>query len=143
MQAVKLKYLENAATLEPSGATGNALMLHAAIPLATTLVLQPMERYAVPTGIAIELPNEFEALVHSASNSILTVLNSPGTIDPDYRGEIFALIINLSGAPAKVQRGDHIAVLRLHQFSRVVFKEARNLEGSERSSKGLGSTGLR
>lgn len=141
MQSVKLKYLAHACSLEPA-VSGTMMQLRAAIPTNEPITLLPMGWAAIPTGIAVEMPPLIEALISSAPNALGSVLNSPGTIDPDYRGELSAIIINLSNDTIKISRGDHIADLRLSSFARVSFIEASHLEETVRSTEGFGSTGM-
>lgn len=108
-------------------------------------VLQPGERRLIPTGIAIQLPSGYEAQVRPRSGLALrhgiTLLNSPGTIDADYRGEIQVLLINQSTEPYAVRRGDRIAQLIVAPVSRAVWVTAEDLEGTKRGSGGFGHTG--
>lgn len=115
--------------------------------LEEPLVLRPGERRPVPTGLRFEIPEGWEAQVRPRSGLALeygvTCLNSPGTIDSDYRGEIRVLLINLGEAPFTVRDGDRIAQLVASPVSRALFTLTANLGGSERGSGGFGSTGLR
>jgi dUTP pyrophosphatase len=113
--------------------------------LKTALTLGPGERAAVPTGIRIELPPGFEAQVRPRSGLALqkgiTCLNSPGTIDSDYRGEIKVIIVNLGDNPATIESGDRIAQLVVAPVVRALFLGAESLKATERGSGGFGSTG--
>ncbi len=108
--------------------------------------LAPMERALIPTGIAIQLPTGHEAQVRPRSGLALrhglTVLNSPGTIDADYRGEVMVLLINLGQTPALLRRGERIAQLVVAPVARVVWDERLNLEETPRGEGGYGSTGI-
>jgi dUTP pyrophosphatase len=110
------------------------------------LTLAPLERQAVPTGVAIELPLHFEAQVRPRSGLALkqglTCLNSPGTIDADYRGEIKVLLVNLSAQPATIRRGDRIAQLVVAPVARATLSEVETLGESLRGAGGFGSTGV-
>jgi len=107
--------------------------------------LRPGERALVPTGIAIALPAGYEAQVRPRSGLALragvTVLNAPGTIDADYRGEIQVLLINLGGGPTTVRRGERIAQLVVAPVARLVWREVSALPASGRGDGGFGSTG--
>ena len=108
--------------------------------------LQPGARAGVPCGIALALPEGTEAQVRPRSglalNHGITVLNTPGTIDSDYRGEVKAILINLSDAPFRIARGMKIAQLVIARHERAEFAEASELPASVRGAGGFGSTGL-
>jgi dUTP pyrophosphatase len=110
------------------------------------VVLAPGGRALVPTGIALALPPGFEAQVRPRSGLALkhgiTLLNSPGTIDADYRGEIGVILINLGTAPVTLRRGDRIAQLVVAAVERVAWAETTELPASERGAGGFGSTGI-
>ena len=109
------------------------------------VTLQPMGRAKIPTGFAIALPRGYEAQVRPRSGFALkegiTVLNSPGTIDSDYRGEINVILANFSGKPVTVVRGMRIAQLVVAPVTRVLWQEREELPESLRGASGLGSTG--
>src|SRR5512143_2975677 len=121
------------------------LDLLAAVPEAVPLVIAPSGRALVPTGIAIALPAETEAQVRPRSGLAarhgLTVLNSPGTIDADYRGEIQVLLVNLGSESVVVSRGMRIAQLVIAPVVRAHIVEAASLDKTSRGSGGFGSTG--
>ena len=110
-----------------------------------TLTLEPAARALVPTGLSIALPEGFEAQVRPRSGLALKhgigVLNSPGTIDADYRGEIGVLLINLGDRPFVVERGTRIAQLVVHPVIRARWANVASLPESERGTGGFGSTG--
>ena len=109
------------------------------------LVVAPGERVAVPTGLELEIPPGYEGQVRPRSGLAvqqgLTVLNAPGTIDSDFRGELKVLLVNLGGEPARIARGDRIAQLVIAPVCRVSFATAAVLEPSSRGAGGFGSTG--
>ena len=109
------------------------------------VTLGPLERTAVPTGIALELPAGFEGQVRPRSGLALkhglTCLNSPGTIDADYRGEVKVILVNLSNTPFTLHRGDRIAQLVIAPVTRVAWREVAALDDTERGAGGFGSTG--
>ena len=111
----------------------------------TTLVLAPGERAATPTGLAIALPPGFEAQVRPRSGLALkagvTALNSPGTIDADYRGEVKVILINHGAEPFFVNRGDRIAQLVIAPVTQAAWSEVDSLEDTPRGAGGFGSTG--
>jgi dUTP pyrophosphatase len=109
------------------------------------LVLAPGERGLVPTGIAIALPAGFEGQVRPRSGLAhragVTVLNAPGTIDADYRGEVQVLLVNLGTTPARIRRGDRIAQLVVAPVARFVWRPVPRLPETTRGDGGFGSTG--
>ena len=129
------------------GTAGAAGMdLRAAVPEDQDLVIQPGARALVPTGLTIAVPAGYEAQVRPRSGLALekgvTCLNSPGTIDADYRGEVKVILANLGREPVVVSPGDRIAQLVVAPVSRARFVPAEGLGGTERGSGGFGSTGL-
>lgn len=121
------------------------LDLIAALEWDHPLTLTPGARALIPTGLVLELPIGFEAQVRPRSGLALrhgvTVLNSPGTIDADYRGEVSVLLANLSGVPFEIRRGERIAQLVIAPVTRVELVEVAELTETERGSGGFGSTG--
>ena len=109
------------------------------------LVLQPGQRALVPTGLRIELPAGYEAQIRPRSGLALkhglTVLNSPGTIDADYRGEIQVLLVNLSDQAFEIKRGERIAQMVVARHERVQWIETDELSDTERGAGGFGHTG--
>jgi dUTP pyrophosphatase len=123
----------------------SGLDLLAAVPAEASLTIAPGRHVAVPTGVAIALPAGTEAQVRPRSglarNHGITVLNAPGTIDADYRGEIQVLLINHGAAPFTVTRGMRIAQLVIAHVARAELREARELRETPRGAGGFGSTG--
>jgi dUTP pyrophosphatase len=113
--------------------------------LSADAVLQPGSRLLVPTGIAIALPEGYEAQIRPRSGLALkhgiSLVNSPGTIDADYRGEIGVILINHGEAPYLLKRGERIAQMVVAQFSRVVWDETGDLAETQRGAGGFGHTG--
>lgn len=109
--------------------------------------LAPMQRVLVPTGISIALPRGFEAQLRPRSGlalkSGITLLNSPGTIDADYRGEIKVLLINLGSDEVSIARGDRIAQMVIAPVAQVQWQEVSSLDETQRAAGGFGSTGVR
>jgi len=128
---------------QSDNAAGMDLM--AAVPGDEDMVIEPGQRALVPTGLAIELPSGYEAQVRPRSGLALkegiTVLNSPGTIDADYRGEIGVLLINLGKKAFSVRRGERIAQLVVARVERVAVVGAEKLTTTARGPGGFGSTG--
>jgi dUTP pyrophosphatase len=109
------------------------------------VVLEPAARAMIPTGIAIALPGGHEAQVRPRSGLAarhgVTVLNSPGTIDADYRGEIAVILVNLGDAPFRVERGMRIAQMVVAPVDTIAWQEVENLPDTARAAGGFGSTG--
>ena len=114
--------------------------------LSDKIVISPMERKLIPTGLFIAMPKGYEVQIRPRSGLALkhgiTVLNSPGTIDSDYRGEIGVILINLSNEVFTVKNGDRVAQLIIAKHTSVVWEEAEQLKDSSRGSGGFGSTGI-
>jgi dUTP pyrophosphatase len=121
------------------------LDLVAAVPENSPLVLAPGKHALVPTGLSIALPPGYEAQIRPrsglASRHGVTVLNAPGTVDADYRGEIGVLLINHGGEPFAIRRGERIAQLVVSALARAELVPAISLSTTERGSGGFGSTG--
>jgi dUTP pyrophosphatase len=132
----------------PAYATAGAagLDLLAAVPENRSLILEKFARALVPTGFALHLPRQYEAQVRPRSGLALrhgiTVLNAPGTIDADYRGEVSVLLVNLGDGPFTVTRGMRIAQLVVAPVAGVRLVEVNDLDASERGAAGFGSTGI-
>jgi dUTP pyrophosphatase len=113
--------------------------------LAEDVVLAPGERRLVPTGIALQLPPGWEGQVRPRSGLALrhglALLNAPGTIDSDYRGEVGVIVANLGGEPVSIRRGDRIAQLVVAPVASVRWVEVEGLEATERQAGGFGSSG--
>ena len=121
------------------------LDLLAAVPEASPMILSPGQRALVPTGLMIALPSGFEAQIRPrsglASKHGVTVLNSPGTVDADYRGEIGVLLINHGDAPFPIRRGERIAQMVIASVVRAELVPVAALSATDRGSGGFGSTG--
>jgi dUTP pyrophosphatase len=114
--------------------------------LETPLTLNPLERSLVPTGLFIELPDGYEAQIRPRSGLAakrgLTMLNSPGTIDSDYRGEIKCIVVNLSNEPQTIEPGERIAQMVIARYEQIDWLETDSLDDTERGAGGFGSTGV-
>ncbi|MCL2727118.1 MAG: dUTP diphosphatase [Bacteroidales bacterium] len=124
-----------------SGAAGMDLYAHTPQPIT----LQPLQRSLVPTGLFIELPVGFEAQIRPRSGLAakhgVGVVNSPGTIDADYRGEIKVILVNLSDTPFTLHPGERIAQMVVAAHARVTWQQVEELNETERGAGGFGSTG--
>jgi dUTP pyrophosphatase len=145
VRIVRLPHAEGLAlpAYQSAGAAGLDLVAAVEAPL----LLRPAKRALVPTGLILELPAGFEAQVRPRSGLALrhgiTVLNSPGTIDSDYRGEVMVLLANLGDRPFKVARGERIAQLVVARCERLSLVEAAAASPTRRGAGGFGSTGTR
>jgi dUTP pyrophosphatase len=113
--------------------------------LETEVVLQPMERTLIPTGLFVEIPDGFEVQIRPRSGLAvkqgITCLNTPGTIDADYRGEIKVILINLSQEPQTIRTGDRIAQMVLQKVEKINWKSVTGISETERGAGGFGHTG--
>lgn len=144
---IKIKRLPNNPDLPlPKYATefSSGLDLYACI--EEPLIIKPFERRLIPTGIAIEIPQGYEAQIRPRSglaiNYGITVLNTPGTIDSDYRGEIKVILINLGETDFFIERGMKIAQMVITPVVQAIVIEDNNLSITQRGSNGFGSTGI-
>ena len=131
----------------PSFATALSAGMDLRANLDNPIVLQPLERTLVPTGLFMALPAGYEAQVRPRSGLAIkkgiTVLNSPGTIDADYRGEVCVILVNLSNEPFVVNPGERIAQMVVAKYEKVEWDEVEVLDDTERGEGGFGSTGRR
>jgi dUTP pyrophosphatase len=129
----------------PEYATVQAAGLDLKANLTEPIVLKPLQRQLIPTGLFIELPNSYEAQIRPRSGLAfkngITVLNSPGTIDADYRGEIKVLLVNLSNEDFTVNDGERIAQMVIAKHEQIDWQQVSALEESARGEGGFGSTG--
>ena len=145
---IALSYLDHGRGLDlprqqSAGAAGVDLL--AALGMSETVTMAPGTRAIVPCGFSMALPTGYEAQVRPRSGLAakhgVTVLNTPGTIDADYRGEIKVILINHGAEPFAIKRGDRIAQMVVAPVSTVSFSEVESLDATERGSGGFGSTG--
>ncbi len=129
----------------PTYATEHSAGMDLTAALEEAIEIGPSERMLIPTGLAIALPDGYEAQIRPRSGLALkhgiTVLNAPGTIDADYRGEIGVILVNMGASPFTVERGMRIAQMVIAQHAKVEWELAEELEETERGSDGFGSTG--
>jgi dUTP pyrophosphatase len=146
MVSVNVKILANGQGLElPKYATKQSAGADLLAAIDADIIINPGERKLVPTGIALGLPADFEAQVRPRSGLALkngiTVLNTPGTIDADYRGEVCVILVNLSQEPFTVSRGMRIAQMIIAPVTQGNWNVVDNLDETERGAGGFGSTG--
>ncbi len=143
---VALTPMEHAVGLQlPTYATEQSAGMDLTAALEEAIELAPGDRMLIPTGLSIALPDGYEAQVRPRSGLALkhgvTVLNSPGTVDADYRGEIGVILANMGQEPFTVERGMRIAQMVIAQHAKVVWEVADELDTTERGTGGFGSTG--
>lgn len=143
---IKIKRLsENAVLPQYATELSAGLDLHAVLDEPVTL--RSLERKMIKTDLAIALPLGYEAQVRPRSGLAakygITVLNTPGTIDADYRGNICVILVNLSNEPFTINNGERIAQLVISKYERADWEEVEELDETERGNKGFGSTGLK
>lgn len=144
--SIPVQRLDHAAGLPlPAHATADSAGVDLLAALDAPVTLAPGGRAVIPTGIALALPQGYEAQVRPRSGLAakhgVTVLNAPGTVDADYRGEVGVILVNLGDAPFAVERGMRIAQLVVAPVTRIVWRETDSLPDSARGAGGFGSTG--
>jgi dUTP pyrophosphatase len=142
---MRVKIINRSASELPRYETPLSAGMDVRADLTESVVLKPLERAMVPTGLYVEIPEGYEIQVRPRSGLAakhgLTVLNSPGTIDADYRGEIRVILVNLSGEPFEVKPGERIAQLVVARHERAEWELTNELSETERGAGGFGSTG--
>jgi dUTP pyrophosphatase len=143
--SLQIKIVNHSPYPLPQYATEGSAGMDVRAHLEAPVVLRSLERYLVPTGLFMELPAGYEAQVRPRSGLAIrqgiTCLNSPGTIDSDYRGEIKIILVNLSGEEQLIQPGERIAQIVIQKTERAAWQQVDVLEETVRSSGGFGSTG--
>lgn len=147
MPKVRVKIINTSTNELPAYATSGSAGMDIRANLASPVVLQPLERQLIPTGLFIELPEGHEAQVRPRSGLAIkqgiTCLNSPGTVDADYRGELKVILINLSNTVQTVRHGDRIAQMIIAQVERAELIEVEALNETSRGNGGFGHTGVK
>ena len=145
MSILQLKVINNSAHQLPEYATANSAGLDLKAFLSELITLKPLQRMLVPTGLFIELPVGYEAQIRPRSGLAfkhgITVLNSPGTIDADYRGEVKVLLVNLSDTDFIINDGERIAQMIVAKHEQISWEAVVKLGETERGAGGFGSTG--
>ncbi|MDI1353841.1 MAG: dUTP diphosphatase [bacterium] len=145
MSLLQLKVINHSKHPLPEYATALAAGLDLKANLTEAITLKPLQRQLIPTGLFIELPAGFEAQIRPRSGLAfkngITVLNSPGTIDADYRGEVKVLLVNLSETDFIIQDGERIAQLVVAKHEQIAWVSVEELGSSDRGAGGFGSTG--
>ena len=144
---MKIRIINKSVHPLPHYETGASAGMDLRANISQSVTLLPLERTIVKTGLFIELPIGFEAQVRPrsglAAKKGITVLNAPGTIDADYRGEIGVILVNLSNEPFTIENGERIAQLVIAKHERAEWTEVEELTETERGEGGFGSTGVK
>lgn len=145
MNKCTLKIVNRSPFSLPEYATPGSSGMDIRANLNSTVLLKPLERYLVPTGLYIEIPEGYEAQIRPRSGLAIkhgiTCLNSPGTVDADYRGEIKVILINLSNEVHSVEPGDRIAQMVIQKTEQIEWLQVEEVTESERGEGGFGHTG--
>lgn len=146
MQTVQVSIINESSNPLPTYATPGSAGMDIRANLQETITLEPLQRYLVPTGLYIELPHGYEGQMRPRSGLAikqgLTCLNSPGTIDSDYRGELKVILVNLGNETQRIEHGDRIAQLVINKVEQVSLVQVAELTSSQRGEGGFGHTGV-
>jgi len=144
---MKVKIINHSSNPLPSYETIGSAGMDLRANLESPVTLNPMERKLIPTGLFIELPKGYEAQIRPRSGIAvkkgLTLLNTPGTIDSDYRGEIKIIMVNLSDSPQVIEHGERIAQMIISKYEKAEWEESHELESTGRGAGGFGHTGIK
>jgi len=145
MSPINIKIVNTSANPLPQYATKGSSGMDIRASLDIPVTLQPLERTLIPTGLFVEIPNGYEIQIRPRSGLAIkqgiTCLNTPGTIDSDYRGEIKIILINLSSEEQVINHGDRIAQMIVQRTERAAFEQVEFLNETERAAGGFGHTG--
>jgi len=146
MDKIKVKIINESGHELPAYETPSSAGMDVRARLESPLTLGPLERALIPTGLRIQLPQGYECQVRPRSGLALkhgiTLVNTPGTIDADYRGEIGIIVINLSGEPYTISDGERIAQLVIKEYVHVTWEDVARIDETERGAGGFGHTGV-
>ena len=147
MDKVKVKIINKSSNALPEYATPLSAGMDLRANISESIILQPLERRLIPTGIFLQLPEGFECQIRPRSGLALkhgiTVLNSPGTIDADYRGEVCVILANMSSQPFTIEKGERICQMVVARHASVDWDEVDVLDETERGAGGFGHTGTK
>ena len=147
MQTLPVNIVNTSTNPLPSYATNGSAGMDIRADLQTPVTLMPMERHLVPTGLFVEIPEGYEAQIRPRSGLAIkqgiTCLNSPGTVDSDYRGELKVILINLSTTAQVIHHGDRIAQMIIAKTEKALLTLVQQLNDSERGEGGFGHTGIK
>lgn len=147
MDKVTVKIINTSGQPLPAYATESAAGMDVRAALTEPLTLQPLQRALIPTGLRVALPQGYEMQMRPRSGLALkhgiTLLNTPGTIDADYRGEVGVILINLSDTPFVINPGERICQMVVGPYSHVTWQAVNNLDTTDRGDGGFGHTGVK
>ncbi|MDY5828146.1 MAG: dUTP diphosphatase [Candidatus Limisoma sp.] len=147
MDKVKVKIINKSSNALPEYATPLSAGMDLRANISESIILQPLERRLIPTGIFLQLPEGYECQIRPRSGLALkhgiTVLNSPGTIDADYRGEVCVILANMSSQPFTIEKGERICQMVVARHASVDWDEVDVLDETERGAGGFGHTGTK
>lgn len=145
MEKITIRIINRSSNPLPSYATSGSSGMDIRANLHEQVILAPLQRFAVPTGIFIELPEGYEAQIRPRSglalNHGITCLNTPGTIDADYRGEIKVILVNLSNEQQIIQHGERIAQMIIQRVTKADWEQTVEIQETVRGAGGFGHTG--
>ncbi len=145
--SMKVKIVNSSNNALPDYSTSSSAGMDLRANLEQAVILKPLERKLIPTGLFMELPEGFEAQIRPRSGLALkkgiSVLNTPGTIDADYRGEIGIILVNLSSETFVVEHGERICQMVINKVESIQWSQVESLEESERGKGGFGHTGTK
>lgn len=144
---MKVKVINRSAFDLPQYETSQAAGLDVRANIEKPIILRPLQRALIPTGLYVELPEGYEMQVRPRSGLAarhgISLVNTPGTIDPDYRGEIKVILVNLSNEDFELKPGERIAQLVVARFTRIAWESVEELSETDRGAGGFGSTGTK
>lgn len=147
MESITVKIINKSTNPTPNYSTNESAGMDVRAFLKEPITLNPLERVLVPTGLYMELPHGYQCEIRPRSGLALkkgiTVLNTPGTIDADYRGEIGIILINLSNEPFVINNGERICQMVIMNYTKVDWVEVEELNDTERGAGGFGHTGIK
>jgi dUTP pyrophosphatase len=147
MGQITVKIINRSKNELPAYSTDDSAGMDLRASLTEPITLKPLQRALVPTGLFIELPHGYECQIRPRSGLALkkgiTVLNSPGTIDADYRGEICVILVNLSDEPFVVNNGERICQMVIHSYAKAEWQLVEQLDDTSRGAGGFGHTGVK
>ena len=147
MGQITVKIINSSKNELPAYSTDDSAGMDLRASLSEPITLKPLQRALVPTGLFIELPHGYECQIRPRSGLALkkgiTVLNSPGTIDADYRGEICVILVNLSDEPFVVNNGERICQMVIHSYAKAEWQLVEQLDDTSRGAGGFGHTGVK
>lgn len=146
MERIKVKIINSSGNELPTYETFSSAGMDVRASLDSPVTLKPLERTLIPTGLRIQLPHGYECQIRPRSGLALrhgiSLVNTPGTVDADYRGEIGIILINLSSEPFTVNNGDRIAQMVITNYTRVEWEPVEKIDETERGDGGFGHTGV-